>query len=219
MKKTSNIAATALGWLPAEPPGSRADGGQLASRMADVGDRAAARADQAYRPVSELPKGIDLDGPVSYRTAEEKPKRARPGLTEGMRNRLLTTIAQTRGASAEARAHGDRRQELIQDLVKAKQMLRTFEADQERRAWLDGRRPTMDPDYVKELDVRRERVTRLQAGLDAVTAQQTEAAQRCGRLKAVCAKIAGHGLGKGQATWGDPSEVDIDSLEERCLGQ
>jgi hypothetical protein len=210
---TAEILSTSIG----KPRAARADA-TLGARLAATAEQTAPPAAQVYRPSPAAPARPELDaGPRSFPTVEAKPRRERPGLTEGMRARLLSMIAQCRAASAEAQAHGARRQELIQDLVKAQQQLRDYESQQARVAWLN--RGTTDPAAEKELEVRRGRVTRLQAGLAAASDRQNEAAQRCGRLKDICGKVgAGHALAKGQAVWGHVGElVDIETLEGRLL--
>jgi hypothetical protein len=219
MTKKISERPSVHGWLPAAHHSSaRAPSARLAERMAGTSNEPAADSTQMYRPTPEPPVIIDLNGKRSFHTVEKKLKRQRPGLTQGMRARLLGLIAQARAAGAESLACSDRRQELIRDLMKAKQLLHDCESQVVRRAWMDGR--TVKPEYQEELKARSERVARLTAGVDAVTAQQTAAAQRSGRLKDICQQIGNHSaLGKRQAIWGDTDQIDLQTLEERLLGQ
>jgi hypothetical protein len=135
-----------------------------------------------------------------------------------MRNRLLGLISQARAALAEAAAHGQRRQELIADLLRAQKFLRDAQEQQTRRGWLAAKHDP-DPVVAREIEERQLAVTRLKDALDRATLAQNAAANRGGELRLIICRIgASVALARGQAVFGgDPDEGDIDSLEQRLL--
>jgi DNA repair exonuclease SbcCD ATPase subunit len=158
-----------------------------------------------------------VTGPRSFPESHEQRKRERPGLTQGIRQRLLRMCSAQRAARGEADAIGARREEVIHDLMRARQRLTTLRDAFTRRAWLDKGQAGQQQG---ELDTQQQHVERLQAELDRLTQQQNAAAQRAAVLRATIGRVgASHALGKGRAVFTglEPDYCDVDLLEERLL--
>lgn len=184
--------------------------GQQPGTDATAYDRSAPNAGDHIMPEGVIQRIIPPPREVSR-------KRQRPGLTPGMRARLLGMISRARSARAAAEAHLARRHELIPDLVTAQQRHRQLTDAFERTMW--ARSGSSDhADATGEVAQQLQRVERLKAEIARLDQEASDANERSAGLRAMIQSIGkGLGVGKNIAIWGDYDLPDLDLLEEKLI--
>jgi hypothetical protein len=179
--------------------------------------------DRTAAKVGDHVPAEEVRGPAIIPQPREKGrKRERPGLTPGMRTRLLSMISRARSSSAAARAHLDRRHELMTDLVAAQQRARKLSDEFERTRWArsqDGGRSRDQTEAQKSVARELERVESLKAEIARLDQLAHEAVQRSSQMRTMAQKIGRrYSMRKGSVVWGEIDEADIDALEENLIG-